>query len=243
MNDIFGGRKIVIKALVGSHNYNLNTSLSDKDFKFFVAPTFDDLFDGKMFSNGKQSVDVDFTVHDVRKLGDLLWKANINFIEVLFSQDLEFDPSLSWIFENADNLALMNPSGFARATFGMHLEKMKNLFKGTETTKPLVEKFGFDTKEAMHALRCLLVLERVAKTGSMRDALFFRNNEFERLILLDLKAGNTSLELFNYQVEFWKANFKDEVMNWFDSQSPNLELKEELDNVIKEFVRHRIMRR
>ena len=46
----FGERKVVFKALVGSHNYNLNDETSDKDYKYFVLPTFDDLYTGKMFS-------------------------------------------------------------------------------------------------------------------------------------------------------------------------------------------------
>lgn len=237
MNANFGGRRVVVKALVGSHNYNLNTPSSDLDFKFFVAPTFDDLFEGKMFSNGKQSADVDFTAHDVRQLSNLIWKANINFVEVLFSRDLEFDPGLSWVFENADRLAMMNLPAFARATFGMHMQKMGNLFKGTETTKPLVEKFGFDTKEAMHSLRCLMVLEALADGMSMRQALWFGNDEMERRILLDLKAGEMPLEHFQEWVRFWVERQKQPVMNWFDQHTPDTELKEELDNRIKEFVR------
>ena len=45
----FGGRNVAFKALVGSHNYNLNTSDSDKDYKLFVIPTLDDLYFNKSF--------------------------------------------------------------------------------------------------------------------------------------------------------------------------------------------------
>ena len=34
----FGGRTVAFKSLVGSHNYNLNTPESDKDYKVFVLP-------------------------------------------------------------------------------------------------------------------------------------------------------------------------------------------------------------
>lgn len=43
-----------MKAIVGSHNYNLNTDTSDKDYKYFVLPTFDELYCGKFFSRAKQ---------------------------------------------------------------------------------------------------------------------------------------------------------------------------------------------
>ena len=46
-------RIAVLKALVGSHNYNLNTESSDKDYKYFVLPTLDDLYDGTIFSASK----------------------------------------------------------------------------------------------------------------------------------------------------------------------------------------------
>lgn len=42
-------RIVVLKALVGSHNYNLNTESSDKDYKYFVLPTLDDLYNGTIF--------------------------------------------------------------------------------------------------------------------------------------------------------------------------------------------------
>lgn len=237
MNANFGGRNVVVKALTGSHNYNLNTPSSDRDFKFFVAPTFDDLFNGNMFSNGKQSDDLDFTVHDIRQLSHLVWKANINFVEVLFSTDLWFDERLSWIFENAERLGKMNLPAFGRATLGMMLQKSNNLFKGTEKTKPLVEKFGFDTKEATHALRCMFTLFRVSSGMPMKQALWFEDGEWSRGELLDMKAGRFNLLSFQNLVEEFMTKEKSDVMAWFDAQTPDVELKEELDARVKEFVR------
>ena len=34
----------MLKFLVGSHNYNLNTEESDKDWKVFLYPSFDNLY-------------------------------------------------------------------------------------------------------------------------------------------------------------------------------------------------------
>ena len=47
-------RETVFKALVGSHNYNLADKNSDKDYKVFVLPTFEDLYNGVQYS--KQTV-------------------------------------------------------------------------------------------------------------------------------------------------------------------------------------------
>ena len=59
-------RIVVMKALVGSRNYNLNTESSDRDYKYFVLPSFDDLYNGVLFSTGRETPLVDYTIHDVR---------------------------------------------------------------------------------------------------------------------------------------------------------------------------------
>ena len=41
---IIENREIMLKSSVGSVNYNLVTADSDKDYKFFVMPTFDDVY-------------------------------------------------------------------------------------------------------------------------------------------------------------------------------------------------------
>ena len=50
-NEMNLGGKELFRVLTGSHNYNMNTPESDKDYKIFVLPTFDDLYHGKEFSN------------------------------------------------------------------------------------------------------------------------------------------------------------------------------------------------
>lgn len=166
---MFNDRKVVFKALVGSHNYNLNDETSDKDWKYFVLPTFDDLYEGKMFSTSKVGTEEDYDVHDIRKLGDLFWKANVNFLEVLYSKEFEFGKIIDerqslklgdiWliqeIFELRESIVTMNLPYLYSACKGMYHEKMKRLTKGTEGTQHLVDKYGYDTKQALHAYRIL----------------------------------------------------------------------------------------
>lgn len=237
VNNDFGNRAVVLRALVGSHNYNLNTENSDTDWKYFVAHTFDDLYTGTMFSTSKQSDELDFDCHDIRQLGHLLWKANINFVEVLFSVDVGFDPALRWLFENRDALATMNLPYFFYATFGMHLQKMKTLDKGTAKTNVLVERYGYDTKQACHALRCLWVLERVSWGLPMGKAIYFGDGTAMRQLLLSVKAGNYSREAFLEIVLKWREEKFDKVKAWFTSKQDNPTLKDELDSHIKEFIR------
>ena len=64
----YNGREVVFKTLVGSHNYGLNRKGSDKDYKVYLAPTFDDLYEGNKFSHQTVSFAVDMDYHDIRKL-------------------------------------------------------------------------------------------------------------------------------------------------------------------------------
>ena len=235
--DNFDGRMVVVKSLVGSHNYNLNTPSSDRDYKLFVEPSFDDLYAGKHFATGAQSNTVDYTVHDVRGLSNLLWKANINFIEVLFSVDLYYHAGLSWIFNSAEALARMNLQYLYKSAMGMHYDKMKNLHKGTGTTSALVEKFGYDTKQATHALRLLYVVERIASGLTVKDALYFPNKTVKRNILLAIKSGKVSEENFSKIVSVWRKRNLKSVDEWFSKQEERPELKEKTDNIIKDFIK------
>jgi len=211
---------------------------SDEDWKYFVAPTFDDLYAGKMFATASVSDMFDYDVHDIRQLGNLLWKANLNFISVLFGYKTSCVPELQWIFDNADSLAVMNLPAFYNATMGMHFEKMKAVLEGKATgnTQVLVDKFGYDTKQACHAMRCLYVLERFKNCGNMREALWFEDG-WHRNSLIVIKMGEYTLVEFKDAVDTWHDTLRGEVSDWYKNILPNENMKNELDEVIKSFIR------
>jgi predicted nucleotidyltransferase len=231
----FGNRAVCIKSLVGSWASNLQTPTSDKDWKYFVIPTFDDLYTGKMFSSANVSDTLDYDCHDIRQLGNLLWKSNINFIITLFSPEYTCNPDLQWIFNRADVYASMNLPAFYNATMGMHFEKMKKLLQPTSNTQVLMDKFGYDTKQACHAMRCLLVLKRVSCGMSMRNALWFNGNDRE--FLISIKGGKWSHDDFKKYVFDWREEHKDAIKAWFSNQIVHEELSQELNQGIKTFIR------
>jgi predicted nucleotidyltransferase len=240
MEDLYD-RKVAIKALVGSHNYNLNTANSDEDYKYFVFPTFDDLYTGKMFSTSVQSETLDYDCHDIRQFANLIWKANINFVEVLYSCNIRFVPALAPIFCNRDMFSLMNPFTFYNATYGMHLMKMKELHKGTAKTDALVEKFGYDTKQACHALRCLYVLDRVASGMSMGEALWFEDGSHDRDILMHIKNSEYTEDEFIPFVTGWHSHRANHVKEWFASQETNEGAKDILDAVVRDEIKRELI--
>lgn len=236
--DNFGNRKVVFKALVGSHNYNLNDETSDKDYKYFVMPTFDDLYKGKMFSASKVGTTEDYDVHDVRKLVDLFWKANVNFLEVLYSKDFEWHiSSAQTLFRMRQEIVTMNLPYLYSACKGMYFEKMKRLEKGTEGTQHLVDKYGYDTKQALHAYRVRDFCIRFAENdfSDFNDAMRYETDEFHQM-LLDIKHGKFSRSEFD-SILYLQDEYFVEAEAKFKSQSPNLETKAKLEQLIKNLVR------
>ena len=260
--DNFGNRKIVFKALVGSRNYNLNDETSDKDYKYFVLPTFDDLYEGKMFSTSKVGTEVDYDVHDIRKLTELFWKANVNFLEVLYSKELEIihktevltwvdpviglrtyetltPPELQEIFNMRDSISTMNLPYLYSACKGMYFEKMKRLEKGTEGTRHLVDTYGYDTKQALHAIRVLTFISRFYDYNwDFQKALTFDTQD--RKVMLEIKHGKYSLDEFHKFAEaVFEFNFS-KLEETYKSKTPDLETKGKLESLIKELVRKNI---
>ena len=233
-------RVIVIEALVGSHNYNLNTPSSDEDWKFFVRPTFDDLYSGKMYSNGAQTSDYDYTAHDIRKLADLLAKSNPNFLEVLFSVRVIAHPNFVWLIDNAERISRSNPKALWFAIIGSHLQKMATLKKGTATTQDLVNKFGYDTKDATHAMRLLFTAQRFIESGSMAKALWYKDNDPQRQILLDLKAGLYSEADFRAMVHDWRGKNEADYKDAFANMTPDFEVYDVIRGIVKRHIKQNL---
>lgn len=234
-----GDRKVVMKALVGSHSYNLNDETSDKDYKIFVLPTFDDLYTGKMFSNSKISETEDYDVHDIRSMGNLLWKANLNYIEPLYSHEIKLDEGLYFLTDYRVLIARMNLPTLYKSCLGTFNTKMKLLNKGTSGTQHLVDKFGYDTKQAMHAFRVLDFLERFNENSftSFKMAIRYSGEGKE---LLTIKEGKYSEEEIRKILSDKLVDVRG-IENHYINQEPNIYLKNQIDLVIKEVVRKGLM--
>lgn len=241
----YEGRKVLFKTLVGSHNYNLNNPESDKDYKVFVCPTFDDLFFRKQFSSSSVGEE-DYSVHDIRQASELWWKSNVNFLEVLFSTELEINQDLKKetvvlllkIFAMGEELARMNLPFLYDACVGMFYNKKKLVEKGTSETQHLIEKYGYDTKQASHSIRILDFLRRYRSNGfsDFKKAIRYEDNDEVRILILDLRNGKYTLDEYEKTSnEFLKK--VDVFKPIYKEQQPNRETKEKLTDYIKEIVR------
>lgn len=175
--NLIEGRKIALKALVGSWNYGLNDDQSDKDYKYFVFPTWEDLYTGNRFHAAYTSEDVDYTVHDIRDFLKFLNKVNINFLEVLFSKELTGDQRIIDLFlPFREEFIRVDPRRFQKACYGMFCQKMKSLEK------------KWDWKQGMDAVRVLLVAARYeAYDSSFEKAFIFNCEEQDYKSLMVIK--------------------------------------------------------
>lgn len=243
----FGGRKQIFRALVGSHNYNMNTAESDKDYKVFVAPTFDDLYFNIQYTKSFIGDTEDFDVHDIRKISNLWWKANVNFLEVLFSVDWQMAPELSTklaanintIIAMRNDLARMNLPALYDACIGMHLTKQNQIDKGTEGTRHLVAKYGYDTKQAMHSLRILEFLGRFADNNftDFKKAIWYNTEEPGRIKLLAVKDGQFTKAEYYHLAEQVLAETKETYAEIYKYQIPNQDIKQKLIALVKDIVK------
>lgn len=251
-------RKVALKALVGSHNYNLSVDevmidgiefpASDKDYKVFVLPTFEDLYKGQRYANQIIGETEDLDIHDIRKLSDLLYKANINYLEVLFSNEIIISEELNStqrifikkLLNNRDDIARMNLPHLFNACGGMYLKKMSLLRKGTEGTQHLVEAFGYDTKQALHAYRVINFIERFAKTDfkDFKGAITYSVEERE--FMLEIKHGFFTVESFENFITFYHDSRFKQFKDAYHSFEPNVELKERIDEWIMKLVKYGI---
>ena len=158
----------MLKFLVGSHNYNLNTEESDKDWKVFLYPSFDNLYNNTYNTRPTTITEnEDVETKDIRQMMDLFEKCNPAYFELLYSKESDHSDNMSeskflnYILKNRDAIIFHNLPKFFSACMGTYDQKIKSLLKGTSGTQHLMEKFGYDTKAGVHAYRNLDIIERL----------------------------------------------------------------------------------
>ena len=202
------GRKVALGSLVGSHNYNLNTEKSDVDVKYFVFPTFDDLYSGKYFTASTQSETEDKTVHDIRRLQELLYKSNVNFLEICFSKEIYGDPAIvQFVTTYAEDFARGHLKALYFCMQGAFQSKRAGLYKGTATTAPDVEKYGYDAKNLHHMLR----LAEICHNYQMKD---FRNFAGSLYFSDTCLARENLIAIKNYDIIFCKEDIDGFISLW-----------------------------
>lgn len=221
----------VFKILVGSHNYNLQNENSDKDWKLFVIPTLRQLVNHEPIHSSIISSKVDIETKSLLDLPDLLFKSNPSYLELLFSQEVSItNISAKGSFKLYEELIKLNedivkislPRLF-HSMKGMMNEKHKNMYKGTSSTKHLVEKLGYCPKNLHHFIRISHLLERYADTDfkDYARSLVYTGESREKMI--KIKTGETKytlnqvekiIEIHNNKIKKFESKYSCNKINY-----------------------------
>ncbi|PGO60570.1 nucleotidyltransferase domain-containing protein [Priestia megaterium] len=249
-------REVVLKALVGSWNYNLGIEediiveddkiikASDKDYKALVLPNFNELYKGERFKNATITDTVDYEIHDVRKMPELFWKANLSYLEMLFSKDLWIsgNPEMQEIYNLRHEIFNMNLPKMYDALGGTFRHKMGLLNKATEGTQYLVDQFGYDVKQAQHAYRFINFGVRYEETGFKDPETALRYIDDDLDFMHTIKTGFFLQENFERFANFYYESAFIHLEEKYKSQPVNTELKVHLDELVMSLVEKSIVK-
>lgn len=240
-NMTYKTRIISFKALVGSHNYNLATEESDKDYKVFLYPTFNDLYNMKELSGQLQSDSdkEDITYHDVRKLYKLFTKSNISQLEILFSSEvIKGDGLYDELYAMRDKIATINLKYLYDSTMGMVVGLKHNIAKQYNKG---------DTDKVRKLTANILRLESTLTNFWLEDfkdfgeAVRFDNESNDRKRILSIREGRESLKdsmTLQHQSELRLAELKPKYYE--KSNDSQKEIEQEIYNILYRYVRNHI---
>ena len=169
--------RIVLVALQGSQNYNLDLPTSDVDTKLIVVPTFQDIaLNSKPISTTHvRANDEHIDFKDIRLYVQCFEKQNLNFMEILFTDYYIINPLYEeqWnrLVEAREEIARMNPYRAVKSMKGIALEKFHAMEHPYPTKLDLIEKYGFDGKQVHHLIRVSDYLTRYINGESYADCL------------------------------------------------------------------------
>lgn len=157
---IFPKEQIVGIFLQGSQNYNMDTENSDIDSKLLVLPTLKEIASLKepkssthILPNGEH---LDYK--DIRLFINTLYKQNINFLEILYTDYFFLNPNYVDLWNNLvqarDYITKFNPVATIKAARGTLINKLKIYDNpSSDWKREEIDKYGYSPKEFSAILR------------------------------------------------------------------------------------------
>ena len=141
-----------------------------------------------------------------------------------------------------NDIARMNLPYLYDACVGMHITKKKQIDKGTAGTQNLVDKFGYDTKQALHSLRILDFLRQFAETEftDFKKAIWYNDDDFNKQYLFNLKNGKLSKEEYCEMSDLTLGIVEEHYKEIYKSQKPDTHTNDTLIDLVKEIVKLQI---
>ena len=212
----FKDDQIVMLALTGSQNYNLDTPASDMDTKLTVLPTLEDIISNKpAVSTTHIREDKEHTdFKDLRLMLPTLLKQNVNYVEQLFATQYiinqDYEEEIEELKEIREEIARFCPTKCIMTMYGIAMNKQGRIFRELPDKKDIFT-FGYNPKEAMQLFRIEEFMQRYIDGEPFANCLITQQREQ----LLLVKCGgfynaNQMLEKVNEalnHVETLKENY------------------------------------
>lgn len=184
--------EVVALYLQGSQNYGLDeyseNYMSDVDSKAIVLPTFEDFILGKEPISKTIVLDNDehIDVKDIRVMFTMFKKANISYIELLYtdycianSKYIDIVTKLNIIRDK-----IIDYPKLFKAVYGMTLEKRKALCHPYPATKWKIDKWGYDGKQLSHLMRLYFLLCDLDTKGELTKEVYYPSEDIAKDLML-----------------------------------------------------------
>lgn len=248
-SEVLNNHDYIVMALVGSYNYNVNTSNSDKDYKIILMPTFQDLYYNKKMAGTANSITQDVSWNSLREFPTMLYKSNIAVLEMLFADTIvnsRYVDIWNYFINLRNDITVMNLPYLYNSCMGMIYNAKKKLVNNESNIFPvsvvLPYEHNYNIKSATKIYRMYDFITRFVESDfDFETAYRYKNNEESRQILLRIKNGycnNIDISMHLSYVE-QKAREKESIyMSHIENKKLYTELKEKtywfIYNKIKE---------
>jgi len=185
---------------------------------------------------------LDVLVYDIRKFMDLAASCNPNVINWLFNRPedyLNITPSGQLLIDNRDMFLskeiFKRLSGYAYAQMKrMESNQAYEGYMGAKR-KGLVDKFGYDVKNAAHCVRLLYMSMEIANTNTFSTY----RPDFERELIMDIKSGVFTLDAIINLIKKLTEKVNDSEKNSrLPEKNDRDKISELLEHIIQNFNRN-----
>lgn len=216
--------------LQGAQNYNLDDEESDIDSKLLIIPSLEDIAFGKIpyskthIMENEEHVDI----KDIRAYFKLFEKANINFVEILFTDYWICNPKYEeyWrkLLEHREEIAYMNPNNALACMKGMALQKKHALCHEYPSRMKYIDMFGYDPKQLSHIFRIEDFVNNYIESTLYSNAIVYRRNSPRAEFIRKVKRG----EVFYTKEEavFLSERVVKDIVEKVDAEREHLSSKE-----------------
>lgn len=221
---------IILGGIVGSFNFKLNDNLSDRDMRFYLMPSLDDLVRNRVPRQLILYKDNDIQMHDIRRFLYFVRMGDANMISILFSDEMVVNPK----FQEFVNLLVSRREEIAEASQGAigawgssMFNKKMGLLHYYKENELFYEQYGYNTKAACQAFYHIKFINKY-----LSNLHYNVDEPFKKAIdcseireqVLDIKSGayteSAFMDLANEEFEVYDHSPKDVCSNlgWLSTE-------------------------